>query len=193
MKKLALVVASGLVGSFALVGPSFGAAKGFSSNYDEEGKHLHICDGAAKEEDAKQYIDYEGVTNAWPPNHKEEGGTVHAVDLNDQKPSAGTPTVTVTGTSDDEFNAEDFGGGVATDGPDDADDGVASADIYVIRERNGTATAGRTYTIRADATFAGNAKCTAFFCVQVPHDMSKDERSQPCDANESFVPPAPAS
>jgi hypothetical protein len=210
--KLTKVALVGLLASFAVVGPAFGAKdadgnhgpKGYSNNFDGEDQNTQECNG-----DAEQYVDYVGPTNLWPPNHKAVDGIVRAVDNDDDSStSEATPTLVLRVGSNDEFEEGDAtvdygaeGAGMATDPAgyqDNVENGIAPANVIVLRERSGQSkdAGGRVYTIEATAMFADNGdpqtsdSCTVYFCIRVPHDMRKTDgnRSEPCTPDPSVLP-----
>jgi hypothetical protein len=115
---------------------------------------------------------YDGVTVAWPPNHKERTAVVTLTDADDEPATDGV-TLTVDGT-------ELLGSGNTS--PDwmvpatQTGDGSASAPVSFLGERSGTEQDGRTYTFTANGTTdSGLSKCKAvFFTAFVPHDQGNN-------------------
>jgi hypothetical protein len=132
-------------------------------------------------------IAFSGATVLWPPNHKYRTVTITATDNGDGE-SAGDYTTLHTVTTSDQPELGP-GSGHSTGDADPAvgdanGNGSASQDIALRGERAGMFKEGRTYTIKATATFDGmegtdqsppqpnmSERCSATFTVTVPHDM----------------------
>jgi hypothetical protein len=122
---------------------------------------------------------YDGVTVAWPPNHKERQATVSLTDEDDE-PLTDTASITVTGTHDQiSENGQEFVGSGNTDLLTDVLPGAgtgtptAAAVFFFRGERSGTEQDGRTYTFTANGTTDnGMSTCEPVeFTAYVPHDQ----------------------
>jgi hypothetical protein len=121
---------------------------------------------------------YDGVTVAWPPNHKERTALVTLTD-GDAEPATDGVTLTVTATHDQILadGSELLGSGHTT--PDWMVPGAqtgndsASAPVSFLGERSGQEQDGRTYTFTANGTTdSGLSKCKpVYFTAFVPHDQ----------------------
>lgn len=125
---------------------------------------------------------YDGVTTAWPPNHKYRYATITLTDV-DAEPATDEATLVVT-PSHDQVRANGFefvGSGNTswlTDGTGGTDTGTPTASVPVSfrGERSGTDQTGRTYSFLAEGTTDnGLATCEPVtFTAEVPHDQGKN-------------------
>ena len=185
MRKTTGLLALAAIATFGFVGPALanGDSNHGPSGYDDGSKtpQTYDCGYAA----GGHSISYDGPDRLWPPNHRETSGTVTATGH-----STDTVMLTVTGHDNDTNQDSDF---IAPAGSVSGT-GSASAQVTFVRERSGTAKEGRTYTIKADATFTDDPghTCTAYFCVIVPHDMRPENRTGECTPDPTLFP-APSS
>jgi len=173
MRKTTGLLAIAAIAAFGFVGPALanGDDNHGPKGYEPGTGSSQTCDQAS------HTIAYDGPTRLWPPNHRDVQGTVIAT---------GHPTddvtLTVTGWDNDTNQDSDF---AASEAPPSTN-GSTSSDLTFVRERTGQAKDGRTYTIRADATFSDTTQtCTRYFCVIVPHDMRQANRSGECTPDET--------
>ena len=124
-------------------------------------------------------FDYDGVTVAWPPNHKERQATISLTD-DDAEPLTDTASIEVTGTHDQiAGNGKEFVGSgntsLLTDVLPGAGTGTptAAAVFFFRGERSGTDQTGRVYTFTATGTTDnGASECEPVtFTAFVPHDQ----------------------
>jgi hypothetical protein len=121
---------------------------------------------------------YDGVTVAWPPNHKPREAAISLTD-DDAEPATDTASITVTATHDQILadGSEMLGSGNTS--PDwmvpDTQMGTPTATAHVsfLGERSGQEQAGRTYTFTANGTTDNGAStCEPVdFTAFVPHDQ----------------------
>ena len=121
---------------------------------------------------------YDGVTVAWPPNHKARTALITLTD-DDVEPAADTVTLEVTASHNQILadGSEMLGSGHTS--PDwfvpAASSGTPTAEAQVsfLGERSGQEQAGRTYTFTANGTTDnGTSKCKPVeFTAFVPHDQ----------------------
>src|SRR4051794_3339677 len=122
---------------------------------------------------------YDGVTVAWPPNHKDRQASISLTD-EDLEPVTDEASIEVSGTHDQiADNGKEFVGSGNTDLATDVLPGAgtgtptATAVFFFRGERSGTDQAGRTYTFTATGTTDnGLSKCNPVtFTAYVPHDQ----------------------
>jgi len=166
--KVGITLAMTAVAGFALVGPGV-AGPEFKNKYDDITASKDCGDGDT--------IDYAGPLKMWPPNHKLQDVAMSATDgpSNPVEDQANETTLLV---SVDVLDAVGGDGGPQHDpdvffpsGPAATGDPTAVVPFQLRSERSGKGE-GRTYDIRADATFDNGIKsCSWNMQVFVPHDM----------------------
>ena len=166
--KVGITLAMAAVAGFALVGPGV-AGPEFKNKYDDTTASKDCGDGDT--------IAYAGPLKMWPPNHKLQDVVMSATDgsSNPIEDQANETTLVVTA---DVLDAVGGDGGPQHDpdvffpaGPAANGDPTATVPFQLRSERSGKGE-GRTYDIRADATFDNGTKsCSWTMQVLVPHDM----------------------
>jgi len=166
--KVGITLALASVAGFALVGPVV-AGPEFNNKYDDISA-THDCG----DEDT---ISYAGPLKMWPPNHKLQDVAMTATD-GSSNPAEGAANETTLMVTVDILDAVGGDGGPQHDpdvffpsGPAATGDPTAVVPFQLRSERSGKGE-GRTYDIRADATFDNGLKsCSWSIQVVVPHDM----------------------
>ncbi len=163
-----ITLAVAAVAGFALVGP-VSAGPEFRNKYPDV--------SASKDCGDDDVIEYAGPLKMWPPNHKLQDVQMSATDgsSNPAEGAANETTLTVTVSPLDAVGGD---GGPQHDpdvffpaGPMGSGDPTAEVPFQLRSERSGKGE-GRTYDIRADATFDNGLKtCSWSMAVVVPHDM----------------------
>jgi hypothetical protein len=169
MKKTVL----GLMALAALAVPAAAAA----ATKDQKGVQTAECVNSISGQH-EGVFQYDGVTVAWPPNHKARTALITLTD-DDAEPATDTATLTVTATHDQILadGTEMLGSGHTT--PDwmvpAASSGTPTAEAQVsfLGERSGQDLSGRTYTFTANGTTDdGFSTCDPVtFTAFVPHDQ----------------------
>src|SRR5688500_12451581 len=126
---------------------------------------------------------YDGVVNAWPPNHKYRTATITLTEDDDADPMDEV-TIAVTGSHDQmvDDTTEMNGAGntdPATDvvpGTPGMGTGSASTTVRFRGERSGRDKTGRTYTFDVmGTTDDGTQSCSETYTATVPHDQRKNQ------------------
>lgn len=172
MRKTLLGLAAVSVLAVTLVVPATAGTK------DVKGTSSQDCINATTGQKEGTFT-YDGVTGAWPPNHKDRQATIALTD-DDVEPATDTATISVTGTHDQiAANGKEFVGSgntaLLTDVTPGAGEGTptAIATFFFRGERSGTEQDGRVYTFTANGTTDnGLSKCEpVYFTAFVPHDQ----------------------
>ena len=172
MKRIFALIA----GAAAVVGlATTGATAGTK---DQKGVVTKECKNRLGETEA--VFTYDGVTVAWPPNHKTRTAVVTLTDP-DAEPALDDVTLAITASHDQiaadgkEFvgsgnTKTDFVMPAATSGKN-----TTSGTVSFLGERSGTDQTGRTYTFVARGTTDnGTFSCSVPFTAEVPHDQGNN-------------------
>jgi hypothetical protein len=175
MKHRLLLVAAAMA---VIVVTAFGSTGAVAGTKDQKGTDSAPCiDQTTGLQEGTFY--YNGVTVAWPPNHKYRQATIKLVDEDDE-PLTDEVTIATTGTHDQiAENGKEFVGSGNTDLLFDvtpgggAGSGEAVATFFFRGERSGTEQDGRTYTFTATGTTDDMmSTCEPVeFEAFVPHDQ----------------------
>ena len=182
--KTRFVVVAGAVAAVAAAGPASAivatptlsltqqkAAGGNGSTsgiHDTRRSERQYCSGGSTA--TSRWIEYQGPTSIWPPNHKMRNYKIIAHDDDAQTTSLMTVTTSsqvANGTGDGNTDVD-----MVDTTPVGADMGTneATNEGQVRGERSGNDKAGRTYTFDSTATFDGET-CQKQFTAHVPHDQ----------------------
>lgn len=174
-RKIGFTLAAAAVAGFALVGPGE-ADSSFKNKYASDG-YVHTCDSG-------DTIALVGPTKLWPPNHKLQDLSIVATDEAGGTDNPALQGTTLAVTFPEPLDAVGGDGGlqhgpdmIYTGAPTSSGEGSAAVPFQLRSERSGKGE-GRTYLIKADATFDGDpllgigtTSCSYTFEVVVPHDM----------------------
>ena len=162
--------ASALVGTPSLALTQQKAAGGGNGSdngiHDTKRSQREYCN-----DEKTRWIEYQGPTSIWPPNHKMRNYTIVAHD------DEGGNVTLATFTSSSQVANGTGDGNTDTDYVDttpvgaDMGQGEARNTGQIRGERSGNDKAGRTYTMDSTATWSDMSTCNRKFTAHVPHDQ----------------------
>lgn len=169
--------ASALIGSTSTLGTS-AVKPATTSNADSGGNGstsgIHDSTKTDRQycnDQHSQWIEYQGPSEIWPPNHKMRNYTIVAHDDNGGQVTLATivsSSQPLDGPGDGNTDVD-----YTDNTPAGADSGTGEArnSGQVRGERSGLDKSGRTYTFDSTAMFTPGGSCHKTFTAHVPHDQ----------------------
>lgn len=193
-RRITALLAAGTAGAFALALPLTAAPKGTNHNTSADDSAATCSGGAGNS------LTIHAPEKLWPPNHKyytdiyalaQAGTAAEPVELtttgyHDQYD--GDTEVNGSGNTGDDITSDDDQATVTKNAAADGDSGYpevvaeetgngsVQTDWKARAERSGRLKEGRTYTLKAVATFGDGGTCEHTVEFSVPHDMRRENR-----------------
>lgn len=184
-RRIVTLLAAGSAAAFAVALPLSAAPKGTNHNASDTSSSTEDCGSGNS-------LAIRAPEKLWPPNHKyytdiyalaedSDSDSIELVTGGMHDQYDGDTEANGSGHTADDITTNDDEAEITSDDGDaevvamESGDGSVQTDWQARAERAGTLKAGRTYTLRATATFS-DGECSHSVDFTVPHDMRPSNR-----------------